>query len=63
MSTQKLLRNILGNLPKGTYAEQGRSHIRINLPNGRFVVAGTSPRDEDTACRNVVKQARRELQR
>jgi hypothetical protein len=63
MSTQKLLRDILSELPKGAYAEYGRKHIRINLPNGRFVMTACSPKDEDTACRVTLRKAMREMQR
>jgi hypothetical protein len=62
MSTQKLLRNILSELP-GAVAEHGRKHIRVTLPNGRFVTVSSSPHDEDIACRNALRHAKQELQR
>jgi hypothetical protein len=62
MSTQKLLRDILSELP-GAYVEHGRKHIRVVLPNGRFVMTACSPKDEDIACRVTLRKAMREMQR
>ncbi len=63
MSKKKHILNVLGALPEGSYAEQGRKHMKFYLPNGRFITGSGTPKDTDTAFRHVLRQAKRELQR
>lgn len=61
MSTQKLLRTILSELP-GAVAEHAGKHIKIHLPVGRFVMIACSPKNADNAYRATLRKAKREMQ-
>jgi hypothetical protein len=62
MSTKKMMRELRREMPAGSKVFLSGRHVRIVLPNGRFVTTGASP----SCCRfmqNTRRYVRKEMQR
>jgi hypothetical protein len=62
LSSQKFERELRREFPECKFERTGKSHLKIILPNGRFIITSNTPSDV-RVLRNVRKTMKHEARR